>query len=209
MDDRPSSAPDKRWPINAVSFAAVCIFLSIYVGVGIVTSSRGLLVEDLRRQWPGEVVALWLFTWLVMHFGRIWTGQFRIRGTIAKLVVWVPILLGVVLFCFDASGELTERAAGQPTSVATTVFSCLVLLTSLLLGVCAAVVLRAVDWLIERMNPGVCSHCGYSLIGLAESRCPECGTRFSSPVGSNADTEAVGQKDNLGSANSPEDDFDC
>jgi len=28
-------------------------------------------------------------------------------------------------------------------------------------------------------RPGHCTHCGYSLHGLPESRCPECGTPFS------------------------------
>ena len=52
-------------------------------------------------------------------------------------------------------------------------------LYALFLG--AAVPTLLVGRLVPKFPRGHCRRCGYNLTGLAEARCPECGTEFAQP----------------------------
>jgi hypothetical protein len=92
-------------------------------------------------------------------------------GTGYRRAVWIGIVhcaICVFAFVLVSVAAWGPREAREPLTLLGAIY------------VIAALPISALAWSNppREVDPGVCARCGYSLFGLHEPRCPECGTSF-------------------------------
>ena len=162
------------------SHALLRIGVSLGVGAflaGVAVASGWVLAVATSRHMADEFVAICVFGASLLWFCALWRIWRRARR--AAVLVW-PISGTLVLFastCLGAAiidGHIHDEefpiAALVLCSTAATIFIWMPALLRMVRG-------RPIVRRDNQVNV-VCPGCGYSLIGLTELRCPECGARF-------------------------------
>jgi hypothetical protein len=102
---------------------------------------------------------------LILGIAQIVVGRVKKRAD----VLWLGaahVAICALLFLLVNALSWSPRQAQAP-------------FTGMVLAYAAAVAVPTWQAFRRRMHtPGICDACGYTLIGLSEPRCPECGTPF-------------------------------
>jgi hypothetical protein len=172
------------WQALASSEAHVAVRLGLSITVGILLAGLGLLGAWMVglayevRYLPDEVFALGLLGASVLWFVALWLIWRRVlRARMLLLPIIATLAIGVLtIFGCYLAGELIHyedellMLALVLCGGALVIFVWLAALHRLLQG-------RAVIGADHQVNVR-CPSCDYSLVGLTELRCPECGLRF-------------------------------
>lgn len=129
-----------------------------------------------------EGIALWTALWVLLTLVRAVASQFRVQKSLS-FTVWVfPLVVGCL---FSTLSIVTDLNAIRQRNVLDNKVMAVLLLglfSPFLIGLASTATLLTLHLLVGRMDPGrttgMCLNCGYSLRGLPENRCPECGKRF-------------------------------
>jgi hypothetical protein len=133
-------------------------------------------------------IGVWVTVVLLGLVSLIQLGVALSQSNLALLVAVaanVVIMLGlyaghrwayVVLLVFSAAGVVFGFTQGAGQGIGVLFFNGMICLPTVL----------SRDFFFGKgapspYNPLYCPHCGYSLLGLTEPRCPECGARFDGP----------------------------
>ena len=176
--------------LNAAGF--VSLFLYAYLAV------RDHVTDIPRLQWTAFVLLTLPQLWVayILRLGPLssnrrsraafWRG---VRGLSWIISGYVTFLFLVTSVLFFHRSQIIAKLLGISTSdyVKQLFFAgdkrnrVLWFFLTCNIAICATLIAsRRLKPLIRRLE-GCCVHCGYSLRGLPEPRCPECGTPFEKP----------------------------
>ncbi len=159
-----------------LSMASVLLAAALYLPVFFIIERGRLISDDTTALWVTNIVCggVLVLTWILVWRSEVsWTPHRRLMTAVSPILAAVPGTLIVIVMQLLESHNIDELTA---------IFGVMVW-APCWIG-CTAVVWR--ETRVEReerlkmqgIGALVCPTCGYSMMGLRESRCPECGSRF-------------------------------
>lgn len=134
--------------------------------------SRGWMYvtdEDLAICFAGGALA-----WFLL-LGFIWRGEYRAKTLLMPVILTMALAVATALAAVSIDG-LVRNEEEYLIGAACLAAGCLLLVIWLPVALRWMVRERVVN--DENLVQVHCPTCGYSMIGLKELRCPECGTQF-------------------------------